>query len=109
MSEKKLPEFLSDEAPLHPPATFRPEHARRGEWVAWMSALALALVLALQTVLDGSADSIVRVLFIVVLIAAGLISYANWMERNTIISVTPAGVEYSSPVEKSRNALFANR
>jgi hypothetical protein len=100
MSELQLPEFLSDEAPVRPPKVFKPEHTRRGEWVAWMSALALALVVALQAVLSGSVDTIVRVMFIVVLGAACLISYANWMERNTSISVTPAGVKYTSPLRK---------
>jgi hypothetical protein len=100
MSEHKLPGFLSDEAPLHPPVVFKPEHTRRGEWVAWMIALALALAMALQTVLSGSVDAIVRVLFIIVLIAACLITYANWMERNTLVCVSPAGVEYRSPLRK---------
>lgn len=100
MSELKLPEFLSDEPPVRPPRVFNPEHTRRGEWVAWMSALALALVMALQAVMGGSVASIVRVMFLVVLGAACLITYANWMERNTSISLTPAGVEYSSPLRK---------
>lgn len=100
MSELQLPEFLSDEAPVRLPRVFNPEHTRRGEWVAWMSALALALVVALQSVMSGSVDTIVRVMFFVIFGAACLISYANWMERNTSLSVTPAGVEYNSPLRK---------
>jgi hypothetical protein len=101
MTDPKLPEFLSDEPLPAPDAEFRPEQDRRGEWVAWAGALAAALVMALQTELVGEASAFVITLFVVVIVAAFLITYANWMERNTSIVLTPGGVRYASPLRKT--------
>lgn len=101
MTQMTLPEFLSDEPPIDPTKVFKPEQGRRGEWVAWASALALALVMALQSQLAGEIGTVVLVLFIIVLLAAALITYANWMERNTSITVTSVSVNYDSPLRKT--------
>lgn len=101
MKDDKLPDFLSDEPTPRPDAEFIPDMSRRGEWVAWASALALALAMALQTQLASGINTLVLVLFIVLLTAAVLVTYANWMERNTSIVLTAGGIKYASPLRKT--------
>jgi hypothetical protein len=101
MNDHKLPDFLSDEPPVETGMVFKPEQGRRGEWVAWASALALAIVIALQTQLAGEASAVVIGFFIFVCLAAILITFANWMERSTTITITAAGVHYASPLRKT--------
>lgn len=101
MTNQKLPEFLLDEPPAELGMEFKPEQGRRGEWVAWGSALALALVMALQSQLAGEVGIVVIIVFILILAAALMITYANWMERNTSITITPAGVRYASPLRRT--------
>jgi hypothetical protein len=101
MTDPKLPEFLMDEPPPKLETEFKPEQGRRGEWVAWASAFALALVMALQTQLAGGASTLVTVFFVLIVIAAILITYANWMERNTTIVLSAGGVRFASPLRKT--------
>jgi hypothetical protein len=101
MTDPKLPEFLTDEPPPAADSEFRPEPGRRGEWVAWASALALVLIMLLQTELEGGPSALVIILFVIVIVAALMITYSNWMERNTSILLAAGGVRYASPLRKT--------
>lgn len=100
MMDPQLPDFIQTEEAIDPPATFRPESGRRGELVAWGSALTLAILMTLQSLLAGEVTGMVMIFFVVVFISALLISYTNWVERNTLIHITLNSVEYASPLRK---------
>lgn len=93
------PEFLqSSPAPPLPKRYLPLPASRRGEGLAWLCALGSAaasggMVLRLGT-LPGAAMAISLFFFF----AAGLISFGNWMERNTSIVARPGSLAYHNPL-----------
>jgi len=80
---------------------FRPELiTRRGELIAWGSALLVGgawFVLGQST---GRASLLVPILAIPLLIAALSISLGNWIDRHTVLRLDPEGVRFSNGLRK---------
>jgi hypothetical protein len=76
---------------------FRPELIpRRGELIAWGSALLVGGAWFVIKQITGSASLLVPILFIPLLLAALSISLGNWMDRHTVLRMDPEGVRFSN-------------
>lgn len=76
---------------------FRPELIpRRGELIAWGSALLVGGAWFVVKQITGSASLLAPILFIPLLLAALSISLGNWMDRHTVLCLDAEGVSYSN-------------
>ena len=74
---------------------FRPELIpRKGEWTAWILAIIASSVwLTLRwRLLDVPVAALIFVAFL--LLSASSISLGNWVDRKTVLSLSPAGVSF---------------
>ena len=76
---------------------FRPELiSRRGELIAWGSALLVGGAWSVLRHSPGYASRLVPILAVPLLIAALSISLGNWMDRHTLLHLDPEGVRFSN-------------
>ncbi len=71
---------------------------RRGEGFAWLSALGMLAVTGILLARTGSIQIFPLLLLLGFGLAAALISFSNWMDRNTQVWVSSEGIHYRSPV-----------
>ncbi|MGA9533979.1 MAG: hypothetical protein WBR18_14760 [Anaerolineales bacterium] len=71
---------------------------RRGEWIAWLCTLGAILGSGLWAARSGELPAIGVGLSVFFGLAACLISFGNWVDRNTQIQWTPERVDYHSPL-----------
>jgi hypothetical protein len=71
---------------------------RRGELFAWISALGMVIVFGVVFARSGRVPVFPLLLLLGFWSAALMISFSNWMDIRTQVSVSPAGVHYRSPV-----------
>jgi hypothetical protein len=97
---KEAPTFLRDEAdPVEPETVLRPALApRRGEWIAWLCTLGTAIGSLILMAKSGAVPALGVGLTLFFLLAAGLISYGNWIDRSTEIRWNDSGIEFHSPL-----------
>lgn len=76
-------------------AEFRPELLpRRGEIIAWILAMLVAVSWVLLTVTAMPYSWVVPTTAILLLLSALGISLSNWMDRNTVICIDPSGISF---------------
>jgi hypothetical protein len=101
-----FPTFLDSEDTLSAETIFRPfPPNRRGEFIAWSSAVVVGLVTGLLSWQSGRISSLAIFLFVFFSLSAIIISFGNWMEAHTLIRLSPEHVVYQSPVRKVTLAL----
>lgn len=82
---------------------FRPELiSRRGELIAWGSALLVGGAWFVLGKSAGHASLLVPLLAIPLLIAAFSISLGNWMDRHTVLRLDAEGVRFSNGLRHVR-------
>src|SRR3989304_2748069 len=82
---------------------FRPELiSRRGELIAWGSALLVCGAWFVLGKSAGHASLLVPLLAIPLLIAAFSISLGNWMDRHTVLRLDAEGVRFSNGLRHVR-------
>lgn len=97
----QAPSFLRQQLIVTEEQTFRPAiGSRRGEWIAWGCAAAVALLLLVLALLDYPLSGWALFFEVLFLLAGTLISFSNFVERNTEVHLDAAGVRYSSPLRK---------
>ena len=98
----QLPEFLSREVELdqvagdHQPI----QSNRRGELLAWLSTLGAAIGSLLLAWRTGQMPGLAVTAVILFGAIAMLISFGNWVERNTKLQLTKERIRYRSPLRK---------
>jgi hypothetical protein len=101
-----FPTFLDSEDTLSSEEFFRPlPPNRRGEFIAWSSAVVLGLVGGVSFWQGGRISSLAIFLFVFFSLSAMIISFGNWMEAHTLIRLSSKHVAYHSPVRKVTLAL----
>lgn len=84
---------------------FRPEPmARRGEGIAWASAILVGATWLLLIQLEAGVILLVPILAVALLLIALSISLGNWVNRSTVLSLGPADVRFKNGL---RNAQLA--
>jgi hypothetical protein len=97
------PDFLVQTVGLVEPETFRLWiGSRRGEYVAWVCSLVMGVMSGFLYWRDEPLPCMGIGLFTIFTIAAGLMSFSNWLERKTFIRVDSNGVVYASPIRNVR-------
>ncbi len=103
----KPPDFLSGD--LEPPSegeVFRPaDPSRRGEAIAWLCAVAVALLGGAVFWRTGRMPPLTVSLLALFVVAGALISFGNWMDRSTRIQIDGPRLSYTSPLRKVRLRL----
>lgn len=95
------PKFLVESPAPFQQETFHPSlPSRRGELIAWLSALGVGIGTAVLALRLGDLPAIGLGMTLFLILVATLISFGGWMERNTSIHVTEQGVRYRSPVRR---------
>lgn len=93
------PEFLADPPSDLRLGTYRPTLAsRRGELIAWLSALGTGVGTAILALRLGQLPSFGLGLTLFLIFVSILISFGGWMERNTALTLREDGIHYRSPV-----------
>ncbi len=92
-------------SPEEPTQTYHPELlSRRGELLAWFSAL---LVISAWIILDVDRQPVMRLVpwmaLFLALVASG-ISLSNWMDRHTFIEVEPGAIKFANGLRRVRIA-----
>ena len=82
--------------PIHRPVPV----SRRGEGFAWLSAGLAALGSLILTLRGGQLPDVGIGLVIVLVLAAGLITLGNWLDRRTRIELLEQRVLYHSPLRQ---------
>jgi hypothetical protein len=99
--KNQYPIFLDEDSILLSEETFRPlPPNRRGEFIAWCCAIVVGLVSGALFWQRGHISSLAIFLLIFFSLSALLISYGNWMELHTLITLSMKQVLYRSPVRK---------
>jgi hypothetical protein len=87
--------------PAQTDRTFEPTAPdRRGEGLAWLSAAGSGLGTLLLSLKEGSLSGWGMGLTTFLLALAALVTFGNWIDRNTRIRFEKRGVRYSSPLRK---------
>jgi hypothetical protein len=73
---------------------------RSGEQVAWLLVFALGVLCAVLLSRLGSISLIALIFTFLFLIAALAISFSNWLERNTKITVSANGLVHQTPIRR---------
>lgn len=74
---------------------------RRGEWIAWMCTLGAIVGSGLWAARSGSVPALGIGLTVFFALAASLISFGSWVDRNTVIEWGPTRVDYRSPLRRA--------
>jgi hypothetical protein len=94
-----FPEFLTSEIEPLVEKIYRPNPPRRrGELIAWASAVALGIMNVVLYRLEERFQIFALILFLFFALAALLISFGNWMDANTNIYIDSKRVHFSSPL-----------
>lgn len=97
----QYPVFLDEDDILSSEETFRPlTPNRRGEFIAWSCAVVVAIVSGAIFWQSGRISSLTIFLLFFFCFSALLISFGNWMESHTLITLSSEQVFYRSPVRK---------
>jgi hypothetical protein len=97
----QYPFFLDEDNILFSEETFRPSPPnRRGEFIAWCCAIVVGLVSGALFWQSGRISSLAIFLLVFFSLSAVLISFGNWMESQTLITLSMEQVVYRSPVRK---------
>lgn len=92
------PEFLIKRETIQKEMTFEPASAsRRGELIAWGSAVVIGLLLTIFYFVTREIQCLTAGLFIFFLGAAILITFGLWVDSKTFANVSPEGLQYKSP------------
>lgn len=95
------PSFLVEASRTIEEGTVRPNlPGRRGELIAWLSALGVGVGTAILALRLGELPTLGLGLTLFLILVATLISFGGWMERNTSIRIGERGVSYRSPVRR---------
>lgn len=93
------PEFLADPPPELELGAYRPTLAsRRGELIAWLTALGTGVGTAILALRLGQLPSLGLGLTLLLIFVSVLISFGGWMERNTALTLEEDRIHYRSPV-----------
>lgn len=83
--------------------SFHPEPiSRRGELIAWGSALLLDLVWLLLVLSEQPATFWIPILALPLTLIAALVSFGNWMERRTVIMIDQVSIYFSNGIRRVR-------
>jgi hypothetical protein len=94
-----FPEFLTSESEPLVEDHFQPNPPkRRGELIAWTSAVALGIMNVALFRLANRFQLFGLILFLFFALAALLISFGNWMDANTKIYIDSERVHYANPL-----------
>lgn len=95
----RQPAFLFDDELIPATGEFRPlPLPRRGEWTAYGLAGALLITLGIRWWVVQEVPALLAVAAFGSVLLAVLISYGNWMERHTKLSMDPSGVSFERPI-----------
>ncbi|HUS83823.1 MAG TPA: hypothetical protein VMX56_01660 [Anaerolineales bacterium] len=98
---KNSPDFLKTVADFNTHKTYRLITLNRsGEWIAWLLVLALGILDAVLLSRLGSISLAAFIFSILFLLAASAISFSNWLDRNTKITVSESGLVYQTPMRR---------
>ncbi len=93
------PDFLTETPQEFEAAAYQPSlPSRRGELLAWLSALGVAIGTALLALRLGQLPTLGLGLTLFLVLVAVIISFGVWMDRNTRLEVNEDGLHYRSPV-----------
>lgn len=82
---------------ISPDREYRPELIpRRGEWIAWGSALIVSASWIILRLNERPVFVAVPFLAVTLILAALSISLSNWMDRQTVIRLGEGGLEYDN-------------
>jgi len=73
---------------------------RSGERVAWLLVLILGILDAVLLSRVGNISLVALIFTILFLLAALASSFSNWLERNTVITVSESGLVYHTPLRR---------
>jgi hypothetical protein len=97
------PEFLTKRETIQDEMTFQPASAsRRGELIAWASAVVIGLLLTIFYFVTREIQCLTAGLFIFFLGAATLITFGLWVDSKTFAQVSPDFLHYKSPFRNVR-------
>lgn len=89
----------------HEVRSFHPEPiSRRGELIAWGSALLLDLVWLILVLSEQPVTFWIPVLALPLTLIAALVSFGNWMERQTVIKIDQESIYFSNGIRRLRLA-----
>jgi hypothetical protein len=92
------PEFLIKRETIQNEKTFQPAAgSRKGELIAWGSALVVGLVLTIFYFATREIQCLTGGLFVFFLIAGLLITFGLWVDSKTFAKVSPDGLHFKSP------------
>jgi hypothetical protein len=95
------PNFLLNHEKVDEEEIFQPPQSpRKGELIAWGSAVAIALALGIFYVLTQTVQCLTAGLLLFFLISGGLISFGIWIDTRTSIRVSREGVRYKNPFKE---------
>jgi hypothetical protein len=96
-----FPDFLTLEIEPWVEKIFQPfQPTRRGEQIAWVSAVVMGIVNGIVYWQEGRFQLFGLVLFLFFALAALLISFSNWVDANTKIYIDSNRVNFKSPLRK---------
>jgi hypothetical protein len=97
------PEFLTKRETIQDEKIFQPAYAnRRGELIAWISAVVIGLLLTIFYFVTREVQCLTAGLFIFFLAAALLITFGLWVDSKTFAKVSPQYLHYKSPFREVR-------
>ncbi len=95
--------MLQETAELEIQREYRPELIpRRGEGIAWVGTILTGLTWVLLAFSGQRVVIMIPVLFFLLVFSAFIISLGNWMDRQTVIRMTGAEVEYGNGLRQVR-------
>ncbi len=98
---KERPTFLKAFSEFEAKKTYRLITLNRsGEWVAWLLVLTLSIMDAVLLSRVGTISLVALIFTILFLLAALASSFSNWLERNTVITVSESGLVYRTPLRR---------
>ena len=98
---KQHPAFLKAVTEFDAKKTYRIITLNRsGERVAWLLVLTLGILDAVLLSRVGNISLVALIFTILFLLAALASSFSNWLERNTVITVSESGLVYQTPLRR---------
>jgi hypothetical protein len=98
---KDRPAFLTAFADFNPKKTYRLITLNRsGERIAWLLVLTLGILDVVLLSRLGTISLVALIFTILFLIAALASSFSNWLECNTVITVSESGLVYQTPLRR---------
>jgi hypothetical protein len=92
------PQFLVDRETIEKDESFQPQQgSRKGELIAWGSAILIAVALGIYYLLTQSVQCMTAGLFLFFLASGAVITFGIWTDARTRVDLSRAGLHYNSP------------